>query len=77
MKGKDFSFSSTLNYDDERVSTIGYCLYVMAVVAGQIFCSFMILKQLDGPNPNFSNKFSLTTVAFCNIQDFYLTMMHI
>lgn len=77
MKGPDFAFSAEFNYDDERLSTLGYCLYVMGVVLGQIVCSFMILKQLDGPNPNFSNKFSLTTVAFCNIVDFYLTMMHI
>lgn len=77
MKGTDFSFSGKLNFDDERLSTLGYCLYTMGLVVGQIICSFLILKQIDGPNPNFSNKFSLTTVAFCNIQDFYLTMMHI
>lgn len=77
MKGSNFQFSAKLNYDDERVSTVGYCLYISAITIGQILCCFMILKQIDGPNPNFSNKFSLATVALCNIEDFYLTMMHI
>lgn len=77
MKTPDFSFSAKLDYDDERISTLGYCLYITAIVMGQVACCFMLLKQIDGPNPNFSNKFSLATVALCNIEDFYLTMMHI
>lgn len=34
MKGSDFSFSGHLDYDDERVSTLGYCLYITAIVLG-------------------------------------------
>jgi hypothetical protein len=56
---------------------MGYCLYVTAVVMGQALAAFFLLKQIDGPNPNISNKLSLATIAFCNIQDFYFTMIHI
>lgn len=66
-----------MTYDDEIVSTVGYSLYLSAIIIAQVVCAYMLLKNIDGPNPNFSNKFSLTTVAICNIEDFYLTIIHI
>lgn len=55
---------------------MGYSLYVSAVVLIQIVSVYILLKKID-TNPGVVNKMSLTTIAMCNIEDFYLTMIHI
>ena len=59
------------------MSTLNYCIYVSLVVAIQIASLFVLVQRIDTNAPNIANKISLTTVATCNIEDFYLTMMHI
>lgn len=53
-----------------------YSLYVSAVVAIQIYSVYMLLKVIDTPNFVFGSKFSLLTLAICNILDFAQTMTH-
>lgn len=52
-------------------------MYVSAAVLIQIICAYLLVKKIDNNNPSLVNKMSLTTVAVCNIEDFYLTMIHI
>lgn len=77
MLENDFNFSGTLSYANDRISTVGYCFYVASTLAIQIICVYLLLKNIDRHNPNFANKFSLTTIAICNIEDFYQTLTHI
>lgn len=77
MVENNFSFSGTLSYANDKLSTVGYCLYVAGILTIQILCVFLLLKNIDRHNPNFTNKFSLTTIAICNIEDFYQTLTHI
>ena len=72
-----FQFKADLTFNHEGVSTFGYCFYVSLVVAIQVVSLLVLLKRIEGVAPNVANKLSLTTVAVCNIEDFYLTMMHI
>ena len=55
---------------------MGYSLYVTFIVGLQIVACFFMMRDTD-VNAHFFNKLSLTTVAICNIEDFYLTMVHI
>lgn len=55
---------------------MGYSLYVSAAIIIQIASLYLLLKKID-TNPGVVNKISLTTIAMCNIEDFYLTMVHI
>lgn len=43
----------------------------------QIISAYFLLKKIDVINPNIVNKISLTTMAICNIEDFYLTIVNI
>lgn len=54
-----------------------YCLYMTVVICIQISCAYLLLKKIDTTNPNIVNKISLSTMAMCNIEDFYLTMVNI
>lgn len=77
FEGHNFNLKADMTYNHEGLSTFGYCFYVSFVVALQVVSLLMLLKRIEGVAPNVANKLSLTTVAVCNIEDFYLTMMHI
>lgn len=77
MAGASFSFSASVGYNDERVGVLVYCLITSAVVGLQILSAHFLLKRAETSNPNLISKLSLTTVAICNIEDFYLTMVHV
>ena len=58
------------------MTAILYCLFVSVVILGQIFSAYKLIKAYTNGQVE-ANKLSLMTVAFCNIQDFFLTMMHL
>jgi hypothetical protein len=79
----DFRFEADLHYHDyvlkfeiQKLSAILYCLFVSVVILGQIFSAYKVIKDYTNGQVE-ANKLSLATVAFCNIQDFFLTMMHL
>lgn len=59
------------------ISTLGYSLFVSAVVGLQILAGYRLVKIMDAPNFVFSSKISLLTLSLCNIEDFSQTMNHI
>ena len=59
------------------IPTLGYSLFVSAVVGLQILSGYQLVKIMDAPNFVFSAKLSLLTLALCNIEDFSQTMNHI
>lgn len=66
-----------MDYYHDFLSTMCYSLYTTLVVGAQIACAIAILKQIDRENPAILAKMSLFTLSVCNIEDFYLTMLHI
>ena len=52
-------------------------MYTSFVVLIQIISAYFLLKKIDTTHPNIVNKISLTAMAICNIEDFYLTMINI
>ena len=77
FSGPDFTFTAKLDYDEARFSTLFYCLYVTLVVSIQVSSAYLLLKKIETTHPNIVNKISLSTMAVCNIEDFYLTMVNI
>ena len=48
------------------------------MVGIQIVSAYFLLRGIGVENrPNYLNKISLTTIALCNIEDFYMMMTHI
>lgn len=54
-----------------------YSLFVSGVVTLQIIAGVMLMKDMDTLNYAYGAKFSLLTIAFCNILDFSQGMAHI
>jgi hypothetical protein len=55
-----------------------YSLYVSAVVLVQIFSAYMLMRDMDGPNfAAVGCRYSLLTLAACNILDFAQMMAHV
>jgi hypothetical protein len=55
-----------------------YSLYVSAVVLVQIFSAYMLMRDMDGPNfAAVGCRYSLLTLAACNILDFAQMMTHV
>ena len=59
------------------METLGYSLYVTAVVAIQIYAGYVLVGIMDAPNFVFTGKMSLLALSLCNIEDFSQTMNHI
>ena len=76
MDGHDFAFSGSLNFNDELVSALGYSLYVSGVVIAQLICTYLLLIDVSQPTSTFKNKFSITTLSCCTVQDFCLGLIH-
>lgn len=58
------------------MTAILYCLFVSAVTLGQILSAYRVIKGYTNGTIE-ASKLSLATVAFCNIQDLFLTCMHL
>ncbi len=76
-KGKKFNFSAQLTFYDQLLSTLAYSAYASLALFIQIFSSVRIIKTMEEPNFVLTAKYSLLTICFCNIYDFYRTMAHI
>jgi hypothetical protein len=60
----------------QKLTAILYCLFVSVVILGQIYSAYKLIKAYASGQVE-ASKISLMTVAICNIQDFFLTMMHL
>jgi hypothetical protein len=76
-KGKNFDFSAQLTFYNQVLSTMAYSAYASFALAIQIYSSMRIIKTMEEPNFVLTAKYSLLTICFCNIYDFYRTMAHI
>lgn len=76
-KGKKFNFSAQLTFYNQILSTLAYSAYASLALAIQIYSSVKIIKTMEEPNFVLTAKYSLLTICFCNIYDFYRTMAHI
>lgn len=54
-----------------------YSLYVSGVVAVQIFSAYMVMREMEASNSSFGSRFSLLTLAVCNVLDFAQMMTHV
>lgn len=45
VRGNNFDFETILNYKDDRLSTVGYCLFTTFIVGLQILSAYFMVRD--------------------------------